>query len=164
MIDERKRMPLDALQKTQEYSRLTGKQQMFIDTYVAGGLLDGHYDPIEAVLAAYHCKSREIARTMSYATTQNIRVVAVLNRHFNTAPIEDFLVMIDRAVRNKNLTMAQLGALKLKCSLLGIANRLPDDNTPAGVIPQDVLDADEAARKAKRKPRTPKPVAGFGRL
>jgi hypothetical protein len=156
MIDERKRMPLEELKQTPEYRRLTGKQQMFIETYVAGGLLTGHYDPIEAVLTAYVCKSRETARTMSYAVTQNIRVIAVLNRHFNTAPVEDFLVLLDRAINNKHLSIAQLQALRLKCDILGFANRLPTENAPTGVIPKDVLEATEAARKAQRKPRTPR--------
>jgi len=157
MIDERKRMPLEELQQTQEYRALTGKQQAFVDTYVAGGLLNNHYDPIESVLMAYNCKTRESARTMSYAVVQNIRVIAVLNRHFNTAPVEEFLVLLDRAINNKHLSIAQLQALRLKCDILGFANRLPTENAPTGVIPKDVLEATEAARKAQRKPRTVKP-------
>jgi hypothetical protein len=156
MADERVRMSLEEVQKTEEYAKLTGKQQMFIDTYVAGGLLNGHYDSIEAALTAYACKTREVARIMSYSVMQNIRIIAVLNRHFNKAPIAEFIALIDKAINNKHVSMAQVMALRLKCEVMGYANRLPTDKAPSGVIPKDVIEAEEAHRKATRKPREPK--------
>src|ERR1700676_754803 len=159
--EPRKRMSVDDLRLTPEFQRLTQKQQLFVVTYCAGGLLDGNYDPIEATRTAYQCKSAEVARIMSYSVVANIKIVAVLNRHFNTEPIEEFLVLVDRAIRNKHLTIAQLQALKLKGDILGYTTRLPGTNNfPQGTIPRDVVDKQNEARKeargAKRK-GLPKP-------
>ena len=146
------RLTLEQIKGTQEYSILTGKQQMFAETYIKSGIDTGTYDPIFATMQAYKCKSRENARVMSYSLMANIRIVAVLNRHFNREPIEAFLIQIDHAIRNKKLTIAQLSALKLKGDILGYTSRLPGTSgLPTGVIPPDVIEADKAARKAKRK-------------
>ena len=152
MSDTVERMPLAELELTQEYQRLTPKQKLFVETYVAGGLLDGTYDSVQATNVAYRCKSMEVARIMSYSLMQNIRIVAVLNRHFNTTPIEAFLIQVDRAILNKNLTTAQLGALKVKADLLGYAARLPSvDRQGVGIVPPDVLEAEKKKRKRTRK-------------
>jgi len=152
MTDLSRRLPLAELQNTQEYQRLTQKQKLFVATYCEGGMVDGNYDPVAATQTAYACKTLEIARVMSYALMSNIRVVAVLNRHFNAEPIEEFLVLLDRAINNKHLTLAQLQALKLKCDILGYANRLPGaPGIPRNVIPPDIAEASKQARKSKRK-------------
>ena len=146
------RLTLEQIKTTQEYAVLTGKQQLFVETYCASGLNTGIYDPIFSTMQAYKCKSRENARVMSYSLMANIRIVAVLNRHFNREPIEEFLIQIDRAIRNKKLTIAQLSALKLKGDILGYPSRLPGTSgLPTGVIPPDVIEADKAARKIRRK-------------
>lgn len=155
-IDPKKRMPLDELQKRSEYHRLTEKQKLFVATYCAGGLETGNYDPVTATYFAYACKSREVARVMSYAIMENIRIVAVLNLHFNTEPIEDFLATIDKAISNKKLTNAQLQALRLKCDVLGFATRsIPGEHAPAGVIPHDVVLETRRVRKEKLKAEKP---------
>ena len=152
MSDTVERMPLAELELTQEYQRLTPKQKLFVSNYVAGGILDGVYDSVASCNVAYRCKSVEVARIMSYSLMQNIRIVAVLNRHFNTTPIEAFLIQVDRAILNKNLTTAQLGALKVKADLLGYAARLPSvDRQGVGIIPPDVLEAEKKKRKRTRK-------------
>jgi hypothetical protein len=142
------RLTLEQIKETQEYSVLTGKQQLFVETYIASGLETKVYDAVSATQTAYHCKSRENARVMSYALMANIRIIAVLNRHFNREPIEEFLTQIDHAIRNKKLSIAQIQALKLKGDILGYTTRLP--NTDA-VLPPDVDAAIKADRKAKRK-------------
>lgn len=159
-IEPRKRMSVEELRLTPEFQRLTQKQQLFVATYCGAGLLDGTYDPIIATRTAYQCKSMEVARVMSYPLMQNIRIVAVLNRHFNSEPIEDFLVQVDRAIQNKKLTVAQLQALKMKGDILGFTTRLPGTNNfPQGTIPPAVLEASREERKAKNKltPKPPKP-------
>ena len=155
-----KRLTLDEVKATQEYSVLTGKQQFFVETYCKSGLDTGTYDPILATLTAYKCKSREIARIMSYSLMANIRIVEVLNRHFNREPIEEFMVQLNRAIQNKKLSVAQLQALKLKADIQGFTARLPGmDRQATDRIPSDIEKATEAARKAKRKKpvREPKP-------
>jgi hypothetical protein len=146
------RLTLEQIKDTQEYSVLTGKQQLFVETYIKSGLETKSYDSIFATQTAYACKSRETARVMSYALITNIRIVAVLNRHFNKEPLAAFVEQIDRAIRNKKLSVANLQALKLKGDVLGYTTRLPGTNNfPLGTIPADVVEADKEARKAKRK-------------
>jgi hypothetical protein len=152
------RLGREALEATQEYQQLTHKQQLFVMTYCMGGLTDGFYDQVSATLTAYNCKNIESARVMSYSIIANIKIVAALNRHFNREPIESFLIQVDRAIANKKLSQAQINALKLKADILGYPARLPGTvGNPRGVLPADVLEASEAARKAKRKPREAKP-------
>lgn len=161
-----KRLTLDEVKATQEYSILTGKQQLFTETYIAGGIGTGTYDPIEATMTAYSCKSKENARVMSYSLMANIRIVAVLNRHFNREPLEEFLIQVDRAILNKKLSVANLNALKLKADILGYGARLPGvGGTATGTLPPDVVDATKAAKKAARKkpvrPAPPEPENQF---
>ena len=146
------RLTLDQLKQTMEYKKLTQKQQLFVATYCEGGLVDGNYDAVGATRTAYQCKSLEVARIMSYSLLANIRIIAVLNLHFNVTPTEDFMVMLDRAIRNKNFTMAQLGAMKLKCELMKIGNRLPGTSS-VGILPDDILEASRAAKKTKKAPK-----------
>ena len=160
-MEELKRMPVDELEQTQEYQKLTPKQRLFVATYCAGGLLNGNYDAVEATRVAYQCKSVEVARIMSYSMLANIRIIEALNRHFRTEPIQDFIRVLDRAIRNRNLTLAQMQALKLKCDILGFTNRLP---TALSAIPGTIKELQteaqakaRAERKANKKPRAEKP-------
>ena len=157
MSDTSKRLPLVELEQTQEYQRLTQKQRLFVATYCEGGLTDGNYDAVAAVKMAYQCKSAEVARIMSYSLMQNIRIIAVLNRHFNADPIEGFLVALDRAIANKHLTQAQLGALRLKCEVMGFATRIPDGTSKhvAGVLAEV---QEENKKSRKKKVAEPKPA------
>ena len=118
-------MPLEELEKTWEFQRLTSKQRLFVQTYCAAGMVDGKYDAVAAIQTAYPCKSIEVARVMSYSLMGNIKIVAVLNRHFGSDPVDSFLASLDRAVRNKDLTLAQLGALRLQCEVLGYKTKIP---------------------------------------
>lgn len=152
MSDPKKRLTVEELEQTQEYQRLTPKQRMFVATYVGGGLSTGNYDTVSATMTAYKCKNAEVARIMSYSVVANIRIVAVLNRHFAKEPIEEFLTMLDRAINNKKLTPSQLGALQLRCAVLGYANRLPNKGR---VLRPDVV---EDAREKPKKAIAPKPV------
>lgn len=144
MSDLSHRLPLSELEKMPEYIRLTPKQKLFVATYCEGGLVDGNYDPIAATQTAYHCKSLEIARVMSYALLSNIRIVYVLNRHFGSTPIEEFVSILDRAIQNKKLTVAQIKAIELKAKVMGFDSGLP-------TTPPQFQEAAKAARRAKRK-------------
>lgn len=157
MSEPSKRLTLPELEETLEYQKLTPKQRLFVATYCAGGLADGKYDAVAATMTAYQCKSIEVARIMSYSMLQNIRIIAVLNRHFQTEPIEDFLVQLDHAINNKRLTVAQVTALKIKCEILGFGNRLP--SSLGGAAIHEARDAEKKERKSKRKVYTPKPEA-----
>jgi hypothetical protein len=156
-MSESKRLSTQELAQTPEYQKLTAKQKLFVLTYVAGGIDCGEYDEVNATWTAYKCKTQENARIMSYAMMQNIRIVAAINRHFNASPTEEFMENLDRAIRNKNLTMAQLGALKLKCDLLGIKTKLPTEH--ATLTPQiEAVAEDEKVEKKKKKEKPIQPV------
>ena len=157
MADVSTRLLVKDLMATEEYQRLTPKQRLFVATYCEGGMLDGNYDSIAATRTAYQCKTPEVARIMSYSLMQNIRIVAALNRHFNRAPNEEFLIALDRAIVNKNLTMAQLGALRLKCEVMGLRTRI-SDKTSIGILPDDVIESEKQAKKNKRAKKE-EPVA-----
>ncbi len=155
MSDKSKRLTLAEIKNTQEYSLLTGKQQLFCESYIQGGIDTGTYDPVGSALMSYACKSKENARVMSYSLMANIRIVAVLNRHFNREPIEEFVIQIDRAIQNKKLSIAQLQALKLKGDVLGYTTRLPGTNGQStDTILAEVASTTKAAKKAARKKPT----------
>lgn len=158
MADLSNRLTLEQLRETEEYQRLTQKQRLWVATYCEGGLADGKYDALNATRTAYACKDAESARVLSYSVTANPKILACLNRHFNRTPTEEFLMQLDRAIANKNLTIAQVEVLRLKCKMLGIENRLPVlKEANQGVIPPDVLKAEKEARRIGKKIPGPKP-------
>lgn len=154
MTEKSKRIPFAEIRETAEFQRLTPKQQLFIEHYIEGGMFDGHYDVVAATRTAYECKKPETARIMSYAMLANIRIIAVLNMHFNAEPVEEFLRLLDRAICNKKLSIAQMEALRLKSDILGLVSHVPGKQRSLGVLPQSVIEAEEENRKAKpRKTR-----------
>ena len=157
-MEESTRIPITELQNTQEYQRLTPKQRMFVASYCQMGLDTGTYDPVAATQMAYKCRNYETARVMSYDLLSNIRVIAVLNLHFNRQPIEEFLLTLDRAIGSRKVTAAQIQALRLKAYLMGFMTRLPTSAEPYKVIiAPEVITRDQADRKKHRKKREAKP-------
>ena len=130
---------------------------MFIQTYCCGGAVDGNYDAVSATNAAYQCKSDEVARVMSYSLLANINIVAVLNRHFGTEPIDAFLESLDRAVRNKKLTLAQLGALQLQCEVMGFGTTIPAGLEHGRSFTRPAPEKDKKPRKTQKAPAAPTP-------
>lgn len=151
MAEAMKRLSLAELRATSEFQRLTQKQQLFVATYCEQGLVDGKYDPIAATRTAYECKNLESARVMSYSLMQNIRIVSVLNLHFNVTPTEDYIRMLERAVRNKNLTNAQLGAMRLLAEVKGIKTAIPFNHSLSSVAEDLAAEKREQAKDKKRK-------------
>lgn len=156
MKDIANRMPLEELEKTQEYQRLTPKQKLFVASYCEGGRVDGNYNSVTATQTAYACKDAETARVMSYAVMGNIKIIAVLNRHFGAEPIEQFLSMLDRAINNKKVSVAQIMALRLKCKILGFDTGLPEQ-APMVAALAEAKGVEKSKRKPQRKTRVPKP-------
>ena len=162
-MSEPKRMSMEELRTTREYARLTERQKMFIETYCSAGLVDGHYDAVVATLLAYRCKDEEVARIMSYSLMANIRIVAVLNRHFGETPVESFLKTLERAISNKKLTIAQLQALRLYCDVMGFASGIPRGNFGVNDIvsrPPAPPAASKTKKPKKNSIKTPPPVVG----
>lgn len=164
MTDQTKnRMPLSELERTEEYQKLTPKQRLFVATYVAGGIATSIYDPVDATRIAYKCKNLEVARIMHYSLLANIRIVEVLNRHFNTAPIEQYLRLLDHAIRNKKLTPSQLEAIRLKGAVLGFVTRVPsahgkNSSNLTPFLPEEPTQKPEKSKRKGAKPG-PKPKA-----
>jgi hypothetical protein len=149
METERKRLTLEELRETDEFRALTQKQKLFVAHY-CGGMDSGKYDEIAATLTAYNCKTPEVARVMSYSLMNNIKIVAALTRHFNREPLADFLKQLDRAIRNKKLTVAQFNALKLKADLMGFGAKLPGVGHYA---PGPLIEKAEAAEQVAKPKR-----------
>lgn len=120
---DKKKMSLAELEQRPEYLRLTERQMLFVSTFIADDQI-GHYDPERAVLAAYKCKSRESARVMAYSQMQNPRIIDVLNIYFGRDASAAFLEEVNRAIRNRKLTLAQMEAMMLKSRILGIGTAL----------------------------------------
>jgi hypothetical protein len=150
-MSESKRLSMKEVAQTSEYQQLTNKQKLFVMTYIVGGIDTGEYDAVGACQTAYKCKSREIARIMSYSLMRNISIVSVVNLHFNATPTEAFMKEIDRAIRNKNISSAQVALIKMKCDLLGIKTMLPDNHTPIERKQQTVADNVKAEKKSKKE-------------
>jgi len=134
------------LEKLPECQHLTKKQKLFVAEYCESGLVTGNYDPVAATQTAYECKTPEVARIMSYALMSSVKIIAVLNRHFGTEPIEQFMVTLDRAITNKKLTMAQILALRLKAEIQGFTSRLPDRQP----INAGFIEAQETTKKVRK--------------
>ena len=149
-------MTLDELEKTREYQVLTKQQRFFIQSYVSGGMIDGHYDAVAAINMSYTCKNDNVARVMSYRQLDNIKIIEVLNRHFGLDPSDTFLTSLDRAVRNKHLTLAQLGALRLKCEVYGFGTKIPH-RVEEGFANRPIILPVKLPKKTPKKPKKDKP-------
>jgi len=145
------KLTLEELTKTREFQQLTEKQRLFVATYVESGINDNKYDAVGAAMTAYGAKNRNVARIMSYSLLQNIRIIQVLNLHFNTTPTEAFLTQIERAIHNKRLTPQQVSAMWLKCQVLGLGQSLKKNKKIREAIEKDSKD-DKPARKRKGPP------------
>jgi len=113
------RTSLSEIEKTPEYKKLRRKQKLFVATYIQSGIDTGTYDATGSVLASYACADWETARRMSYGLLKNVKIAEVLNLHFSLTPRERFIASLNRAIRNKKLTMAQFRALQQKAESLG---------------------------------------------
>jgi len=119
MTEKSQRTPLSEIEKTPEFQRLRKKQKLFVATYIQAGVDTGVYDPVEATLAAYTCQNWAVVRRMSYGLLNNTKIAEVLNFHFSPTPRERFIATLNRAIRNKKLTMAQFRVLQQKAESLG---------------------------------------------
>lgn len=145
-----------------EFLMLTQKQQLFVATYVSAGMAEGgHYNVISALKTAYACKSEESARVMSYALMQNIHILAVLNLHFGVSPTDQFLKELDRAIRNKKITRAQVELLALKSKMMGVGTFIEKGHNIKH-IRRSTAEVDEQlaaeAEKNSKRPKKTKPV------
>ena len=161
------RLPLEEVQKTPEYARLTPKQRLWISTYIESGMALGEYDGILATRTAFACRNQENARIMSYSLLENIHIIEVLNIHFRLDPIAAFGKIIDRAIANKKISMSQIQALRIKCELLLRHNRLPvgtgptDGGTQLSQASENatILPAQNFRKPGKPRKTPEKPVA-----
>lgn len=155
-----KRLSREELEKTQEYQSLTPKQQHWVSTYVEIGISTGKFDAVDATLMSYKCKNREVARIMSYSITQNTRIIDVLNLFYGSDPVQSFLKDLNRAIRNKHLTQAQVTALNLKARVLGIPNIIKSDETSVPVLQPELRPDRSGVGRGKKKAKAePEPVA-----
>src|SRR5580692_4129934 len=114
------RLSAHALALTPEFSHLSSKMGAFVLAYVQALIDTGAADPLAAVKASYDCGSDESARTLGYELLANPKVILTLNRFFGVSPDEAFLKMVERAIYNPNISVAQIEALKLYSAIHGI--------------------------------------------
>lgn len=111
---KRTTMPIELLRIEPCFVRLTERQKLMIETYITSGA-----DKVLSVLTAYHVKDRETARKMSYEAFSRPAVIQVLNAYWGVTPFEAFKRDVERAVRNKSLSVAQIRALELQARVSG---------------------------------------------
>lgn len=150
-MPEKQRLSFEELRETREYQQLTPKQQLWVATYTSNG-----YDAVAATRTAYAVRSAENARVLSYAMLGNIKIIAILNIHFGVSPTEELLTAIDRAIRNKKITLAQVYALRTKLDVLGISTRLPTIKEGQ----RGIDNAQKAVRKSAKPESAEKPAPG----
>ena len=107
------RLSITELTQQPAYLALTAQQRVLVEKFLETA------DKVQAVQAAYNCKSKESARVMSYSVFSNLRVVAALAAANGGCDLESFKQEVMCAARNKKLSIAQLGALKLYAQLSG---------------------------------------------
>ena len=95
---------------------------------------------------------------MSYALLKSVHIIAVLNRHFQTEPIEAFLETIDRAINSRKVTMAQVQAMRLKSNVLGFTSGIPDRQPMAEGFKEAKVEAKKARKAKLKEERVPKPA------
>lgn len=132
-------MPLELLRLTPEWKKATERQQLMVESYIASG-----GDKVFAVMSAYRVKDRETARKMQYDSFSRPAVVAILNLYHRVTPRDAFLRDVERAVRNRKLTVAQIRALELQARLNGWERPegLPHSN---GYVSSEPDESDSAA-------------------
>jgi hypothetical protein len=108
------RMTIEELRQQECYLDLRPKQRMFIEGWIASG-----GDRVFATSSAYDCAHAEAARSFSYEVLSSPAVIACLAAFYQDNPLAEFKDQVSRAVRNRNLTTAQIRALELMARLNG---------------------------------------------
>lgn len=109
-----KRIPLSQLIKTDDFSRLTPSQKMFVATYI-----ENDYNHTHAIRTAYKCKNDNSAKVMSYNVMRSFNVMMVLSLHFGDRPVDIFVKRLDRAIRTGQISRAKIDAYRLLADVKG---------------------------------------------
>ncbi len=110
----KERLPLEQLAQERCYLDLTPKQQKLVKTFI-----ESNGNRILAVTTAYDVKNAEVARVLSYEVFANPKIIACLAIYFQDDPLDVFKREVERAWRNRRLSVAQVQAMKIYCDLNG---------------------------------------------
>jgi hypothetical protein len=112
-VETRTPKSVELVRQTLAYQKLTPKQKMLIETYIATG------DKLQATKSAYQNESDEAARLNSYTHFANPRIVAVLNfwlgkteREIMIEAVEEHLRHAEKGSTAARGLFAQLASLK----------------------------------------------------
>src|SRR5712691_1748966 len=106
-------------EKTAEWARLSVRQQMWIQTYVASN------DQVLATTCAYETSSKENTRIFSYELIRKKDIVSALNRYFNRGPRDIFLQELEADIRaSEPGSLARVKLQELKAQVL-VGGKLP---------------------------------------
>jgi len=107
---------LEEFFKTVEWQRLSPRQKMWLETYLASGR-----DQQLATNCSYETSGSENARTFSYQVARQKKIQAALNRYFNKGPREIFLDQVQADIKaSRPGSIARARLRKLEAELLGL--------------------------------------------
>jgi hypothetical protein len=104
----------EEISQTLEFKRLTPKQQMFLCTYISNG-----YDPINACLTAYKCKSERNARIMTYGLLRHFGICMCISLHMGDDPQDTYCNQLARDILKGRITPDSLAAYRLYAEVKG---------------------------------------------
>ncbi len=119
------RMTIEEFARTIEAAPLTPKMRKFVLAYVRGFIDAGKFDALAAAKVAYVCKSDQTARCIGYQLLANPKIVLAVNQFFGLSQKEGFLRRLERAIYDKDITIAQVRALELTAQANGWTTGLP---------------------------------------
>jgi hypothetical protein len=131
MSSIKERLSFEQLKQEPCFTNLTPKQRLMIETFIAS-----NGDRVLAVKTAYNAKTLDIARVMAYELFENPKIIACLAIYFQDDPLDVFKRDVQRAWRNKRLSIAQVQAMKLYCDVNGWGSgSLPNLHGPGSAEP-----------------------------
>jgi hypothetical protein len=157
-------MTLAEFESTPAFLACSEKQRRWLQTLVTNG-----GDSTAATLAAFGCSSPRNARLFGYAVRKQTHIVAALNvylgksdRDIEIESEKAFMKRVDKVAANRNVTVAQIDALRFQGRAHGwiVSERLP--NTHGHVPKVEADDDDEPAETPKadsKAPAAPAPKA-----
>jgi hypothetical protein len=115
------KLSIEQLRKEQAYLNLTDPQRRLVEVFLQTG------NKLNAVQAAYKCKSEQTARVMVYSYFANPRIIVALAVANGGDPErEKFNAELERAIRNPKTTRNQVSALRMKAQLNGYLGTVPE--------------------------------------
>jgi len=147
------KLSFEMLRVCSEFQLLTVRQRKAVEIFLATG------DKAKAVSASYHCKTPETVRVMCYRVFNHPRVIAVLAVANGADPDKVvFLERVERLIRSKKTTVAQVQAIRLYGQMLGfIDGQKPEPEPEFESNPKSTSTSKSKASQAQPQPQSQPP-------